>query len=315
MSVVRFMVFGVGLLTACLLWSSPANGWIHVARSGETLDQLSSRYYGTERLSMIIRAANGFMHPDDGRLIQGERVEIPEVIYHVAQEDETWESLAQRHLGTADRGVFLAELNGVDRGEELVTGKVVKIPYQLLYVLAPDESIKSVVKAYLGDGRDAGWLQAYNFRKKKKWKRGDALLIPLMNVEFTERQQEIIDGIRGEKAGAPTDEDRKIQEEAVEEISTMRDHFARGHYLEIVASGQRLLGTGKLTDPQKIGVYQYLGFAYVAFGMRAESLSAFRNALTLQPQMELSPITTSPKILEVFKEAKEKLEVGPAGPK
>jgi len=90
----------------------------------------------------------------------------------------------------------------------------------------------------------------------------------------------------------------------------MREDFSNGRYLEIVAAAQRLLGTGKLTDPQKIGTYQYLGFAYVAFGMRVEAISAFRKALEFQPEMELSPITTSPKILEVFAAAREGVPAG-----
>ena len=294
-----------------LLWGVSASGWTHVAKSGETLDQLATRYYGDDAFSMVIRAANGFMHPDDGRLLQGERVEIPEVKYHVAQTGENWQNLAERHLGTSDRGGFLAELNGAKKEEDLVAGRVVKIPYQLLYVLAPDESIRTVVKAFLKNKRDAKWLQAYNFRKKKKWKRGDALLIPLMDVELTERQKEIVDGLRGgDRGGTATDEDRKFQEEAVKLISAMREDFSNGRYLEIVAAAQRLLGTGKLTDPQKIGTYQYLGFAYVAFGMRVEAISAFRKALEFQPEMELSPITTSPKILEVFAAAREGVPAG-----
>ena len=71
---------------------------------------------------------------------------------------------------------------------------------------------------------------------------------------------------------------------------------------------ERLLGAGKLTVPQQIGVYKYLASAYVAFGEREAAVAVFRQALAKQPEMELSPITTSPKILEAFREAQRQAE-------
>ena len=75
--------------------------------------------------------------------------------------------------------------------------------------------------------------------------------------------------------------------------------------MEIVASASRLIGRGQLTVPQEIGVYNYLAFAYVALGEKALAVEAFKRTLTLQPEMELSTITNSPKILAVFNEAKK----------
>jgi len=311
MSAAARAVATVAVMATILLFAGAATAWTHVARAGETLDVLATLYYGSARFSMIIRAANGFMHPDDGRLLQGERVEIPEVIYHEASDGETWDDLAQRHLGAPERGRYLAEMNGAEAGEALVTGRIVKIPYQLLYVLAPDESIRTVAKTYLDERFSVQWLQAYNFRKKKKWKRGDALLVPLTNVEFTAEQKRLVDEAR--KEGQPTGEDRQAQVDAVERIAAMRDAFVTGRYVEVVAVGQHLLGAAVLTSPQKIGVYQYLAFAHVAFGQREEALEAFGLALEIQPEMELSPITTSPKILEVFREAQGRR--GPRGPR
>ena len=60
--------------------SVQAHGWIHIARDGETLEQLANYYYGDPKKSIIIRAANGFMHPDDGSVLQGERVEILRIL-------------------------------------------------------------------------------------------------------------------------------------------------------------------------------------------------------------------------------------------
>ena len=294
---------------ALFLLSPAASAWIHVARSGETLDQLAVRYYGEVRFSMVIRAANGFMHPDDGRLLSGERVEIPEIAYHRVANGETWDGLADKYLGSQRRGVYLAELNGLDPETPPAMDRIVKIPYQLLYILAPDESAKSVIRSFMGEAYSLKWVNAYNLKKKKKWRRGDALLIPLIEVELTAEEKARIDKERGGPAG-PSEEDRQAQLDAVAQIAELRDAFLDGRYVSIVATAQRLVGTGRLTVPQKIGVYKYLAFAYVAFDERALAVESFREALTLQPGMELSPITTSPKILDVFREAKDGLEKG-----
>ena len=112
---IRIPCIGAMLVFAACLFTTEAAGWVHVARAGENLDELSSRYYGSRDISIAIRAANGFMHPDDGRLLQGERVELPEMIYHEVKDDEKWDQLADRYLGSSKRGRFLAENFVADR--------------------------------------------------------------------------------------------------------------------------------------------------------------------------------------------------------
>jgi tetratricopeptide (TPR) repeat protein len=297
-----------GIALAAVLLATPvaARAYDHVARSGETLDQLATLYYGAVSYSMIIRAANGFLHPDDGRLLEGERVKIPEVTYHRVSEGETWETIADRYLGSPRRGRFLAEMNGAAATSVLAEGQVVKVPYQLLYVLAPDETLKTVAKQYLGGAFSSAWLQGYNFFKRKRsLSRGDALLVPLVNVELTAAAKARIQAATGPD---PTAEDRAFQVEAARAIAELREDYVAGRYVRTIAEAERLLGAGKLTVPQQIGVYKYLASAYVAFGEREAAVAVFRQALAQQPDMELSPITTSPKILEAFREAQRQAE-------
>jgi hypothetical protein len=173
-----------------------------------------------------------------------------------------------------------------------------------LYILAPDESLKSIARTFLGKKYGQNWLKAYNLKRKKKYGRGDAVLVPLMDVEFTEETKAGIDAERGEQV---SEDDQRAQVDAVAQIAKMREAFESGGYVEMVATGQRLLHAGKLTVPQQIGVHKFLAFAYVALGQRDLARGSFIEALKLQPGMELSPITTSPKILEVFQQAREKV--------
>jgi hypothetical protein len=296
-----------------LLVAAPAAALVHVARAGENLEKLALRYYGQPDKAIVIRAANGFVHPDDGSLTQGERVEVPEVIYHRVREGDTWQTLADRYLGSPLRAPFLSEMNGAgEAGLMPAPGAVVKIPYQLLHVMAGDETLSSVARMYFGAARTPAWLKAYNLTRKKAWKRGEALLVPLMDVELTDEARAALDEERGDKASP---DDQKAQLAAVAGIGMLKEDFAKGRYVEMVALAEKLLVPGKITEAQKLGVYQYQAFAYVALGERGMALEAFRKALALQPDMDLSPITTSPKILKVFREAKDGMAGAPAKPR
>jgi tetratricopeptide (TPR) repeat protein len=59
-------------------------------------------------------------------------------------------------------------------------------------------------------------------------------------------------------------------------------------------------------DRKRIEAFKTLAFAYMAFPKKEEARRQFCNILKLDPTFELDPIMTSPKILDVFQEAKEK---------
>ncbi|MCP4197308.1 MAG: LysM peptidoglycan-binding domain-containing protein [Proteobacteria bacterium] len=277
--------------------------WTHIAHSGETLEQLAVRYYGSPQMSMVIRAANGFVHPDDGSVTPGEQIEIPEVTYHRVGSDETWKSIANQYLASPKRGIFLAKMNGYDKNKFPAKGTIIKIPYHLRHIFAVGETIRSVVRLYYGKTRTISWLKQYNVTRKTKFTRGDVVIVPLIKLGFTEQEQRRIQTIRSERY---SEKDIEAQDEAREAIGELRKSFEQGQYIRIVAIAYRLIGKGKLTVPQQIGVHKYLGFAYVALGKEQRAIEAFTKAIVLQPAMELSTITTSPKILKVFHEAKNK---------
>jgi phage tail protein X len=297
------MLRRISLVLILIIFAPSASmSWTHIAREGETLTQLAIRYYGRTNMVMVLRAANGFVHPDDGSLIDGERVEIPEVTYYRIRGGDTWDNIADKFLASPKRGRFLAQMNGYDDGKMPPQETLIKVPYHLRHIFAPDESLKSVNRLYYGKKGSTQWLKQYNLTRKTRFKRGDVVIIPLMDLDFTKEEQERTDS---ERAGLFTDADAERQEQALRGIARIKETYEQGNYIEAVAIGQRLMGQGDLTLPQKIGVYNYLGFAYVALDKKALARDSFTEALKLQPGMELSPITTSPKILEVFLEAKK----------
>ena len=297
-----FVRSGFALLV-CAAVIRPLDGWAwtHIAQSGETLEQLAVRYYGDSEKSMVIRAANGFVHPDDGSVTPGERIEIPEVTYHRVGGDETWEIIANQYLASPQRAVFLAKLNDYKRDKFPPEGTIITIPYHLRHIFAVGETIRSVVRLYYGKTRTIAWLRQYNLTRKAKFTRGDVLIVTLVRLGFTEQEARRIQTIRSARY---SERDTKAQADAVQAIAELRESFEQGRYTQIVALAHRLIGRGMLTVPQQIDVRKYLGFAYVALDEPQLALEAFTKAIALQPAMELSTITTSPKILRVFHEAK-----------
>lgn len=293
--------FGVAVLVFFSVLPAIASAWTHVAQAGENLEQLARRYYGKPELSHVIRAANGFVYPDNGSLTQGESVKVPEVYVHRFADGDSWADLAAKYLGTARRGLFLAKMNNFEFEKVPATGTLIKIPYHLKHIFAPGESLKTVTKLYYGKRQPPSWISKYNFTKKRRFGRGEALIIPLVELEFTPEERERIEEERASRYSARDADDQK---EAIKGIAELKSTFEAGKYVEMIAIAERLRGKGRLTIPQQIGVYMYLAFAYVALAEKDLAEQAFLKALRLQPGMDLSPITTSPKILEIFTKAK-----------
>ncbi len=298
MSRVRFLH---ALVVSSLLHCGPVAAWTHMARAGETLEQLAVRYYGDKDRVIVIRAANGFVHPDDGRLAEGERVEIPEVFYYKISTDDTWSSLANQFLSSPRRARFLAEMNGFESEQLPAKGSIIKIPYHLRHIFAQGETLKSVTRLYYKNSRSVDWLRKYNSPNKKKYSRGEVIIVPLIALALTKEEATRINDIR---ARQHTSEEAEEQDLTRVAILGLKRSYEKGQYVQIVASASRLIGFGQLTVPQEIGVHNYLAYAYVALDERALAVESFKRALSLQPEMELSSITNSPKILEVFEEAK-----------
>jgi hypothetical protein len=187
-------------------------------------------------------------------------------------------------------------------------GTIIKVPYHVRHIFARGESLRSVTRSYYGKKRSTRWVRAYNLTKKKRFKWLDVLIFPLMDIELTEEERARLEKERGGRRLTPEDLDE--QEKSRLALVEIRRAYAGGRYVQTVALAQRLLGRGRLTVPQRIGLNTFIGNAYVALDQPDLAREAFTEALRLQPAMELSPITTSPKILAVFREARKALADG-----
>ena len=93
---------------------------------------------------------------------------------------------------------------------------------------------------------------------------------------------------------------------------TADDLFSQG--VKAYENGEYQLSIDKLSeaislleeDGKRIEAFKTMAFAYMAFLKREDATRQFCNILKLDPAFELDPIMTPPKILAVFREAKER---------
>ncbi len=80
--------------------------------------------------------------------------------------------------------------------------------------------------------------------------------------------------------------------------------FESGSYVSVELEGRRLLERPDISDSSRVIAEKWIAFSLIAQGKSSLAEEHFSVLLRLNPQCELDPVLTSPKILEVFNEVK-----------
>ena len=179
------------------------------------------------------------------------------------------------------------------------TGQEIIVPYNLRVVASTTDSLLTIAYRFLGD-RDKAWmLDRYNHRKEAPLRRGDVVLVPLVDLTLTEAGRlELTRGgviVCSEGAGAT----RQAQHRAAADLPLLLSDAREGRWAEAIALGNRVLGYGELTAPDLAAVQKTLTVAYSAIdatGLAATACKAWRDA---DKALVLDPVQLSPKILRV----------------
>ncbi|MFQ5905155.1 MAG: hypothetical protein ACE5JA_01140 [bacterium] len=92
-------------------------------------------------------------------------------------------------------------------------------------------------------------------------------------------------------------------------VSRAEELYSRGEYLLIIDYiGSVLSDTLGLDAENRLSLLRILASSYVAVGNVESARTQFKKMLALDPDAQLDPVATSPKILSVFKEAKREYE-------
>ena len=292
---------------------STATGFPHIAQEGETLSSIAEHIYGRVELEQVLVVANDLGGLSGDKLVSGMRLEIPSVDHYRVVGGDSWQSLAARFLGSADRAETLAAANQSNAWIPPGEGLEVLIPYNLRYVAAAGDSIPTLAYRFLGVRDKAALLSAYNHLKHGALKRGDVILIPLADLPITPHGRAEAERAAATARTDASERTREAQRGAESVLPEMALHIHSGRYVDVVSAGNRLLGSGRLARAQIAQVERYLTEAYAAlgaFGLAESACVAWRDAA---PDMLLDPVEMSPKMIRACTQVDAaRLPVSPA---
>jgi hypothetical protein len=278
-----------------------AHAFPHMVRTGETLAGIATRVYGNPKLEVVLAGAN-FLDAQGGSApVPGMRLEIPAPGYHRVTENESWSNLALAWLGDGKRADVLARLNRGVAWIPPVDGLEIQIPYVLTVICADGERMDQLAHRYLNDANRAWELEAYNGRKPTQagavpLKRGEVVLIPLLDLELTEAGKAEARGSGVDASHGGGGHALEAQRRADTELPLMLADLRGGRYVEVVARGNRILGGGDLTKVQLSSVHRALLDAYVALDATTSAAGACAAWRTNDPVAKLDPTFVSPKV-------------------
>lgn len=286
-----------------LLVAGTASAEEHLVREGETLRQIARIYYGDDASGPIVLAAgNGYPDLDTTRVLVGQRLVVPMPLHISASVGETWESLAERAFGTRRRAAFLARANGKTARQSPETGAEIVIPIVLTHHPDRRDTLASIAKRYYGALRTGPrLLRDFNDLRMGRPPEDRPVLVPFPDLRVTRAGQE---ALARASASFTDGTHARAQREIATALAGLETLFDEGRYYELVMAVSRLLGRSAATGNQLVTLNRLLAYAYVALDEEDLAIDAFREALRHQPDLELNPITTSPKILGVFRRAR-----------
>ncbi|WP_394833804.1 LysM peptidoglycan-binding domain-containing protein [Pendulispora rubella] len=277
-----------------------AHAFSHVVRPGETLAAIAQRVYGNAKMETVLAGAN-FLDVQGGSApVPGMRLEIPAPGFHRVSSNETWITLALEWLGDGKRADVLARINHGVAWIPPVDGQEIQIPYVLTVIAADGDRMDQLAHRYIGDANRAWELEAYNGRKASSTgavplKRGEVVLVPILDLTLTEEgKRESHSGL--EQGRSAEGRALDAQRHADAEIPLLLADLRAGRYVEVVARGNRILGSGELTKVQLGSVHRALLDAYVALDAPAAAAGACAAFRINEPTIKWDPAFVSPKV-------------------
>jgi hypothetical protein len=281
---------------ALALLPAPAHAFSHVVKPGETLAQIAFRVYGDTSKEKLLAGANALDLCGGSAIVPGMRLEVPAPAHHRVGAGETWGDLALVWLGDKSRGDVLARANGALPWVQPEAGLEIEIPAVVGHVGAEGESSTSLAARYWGDG-NRGWeLNAFNGRSEAPIHRGEIILVPMANLALTEAGLAEARSSLGLSRSEVSLAGMTAQRHADAELPLVSADLRSGHYVDVIARGNRVLGSGDLTPKVLVTLYRALLEAYVAVGATDEARTACVSLRGVDKALRFDPVTTSPKI-------------------
>jgi len=265
---------------------------VHIYARGETFAALAERYYGNASFEPIIVAANFLYLQASPAVPTGSHLTVPSVRYLRVEAGDTWSQLAQRHLGDARRGAYLARINGGRFDQSPSASTVIRLPYLLRYVVMSEEPLFEIARRFYGDRALVQFITEFNHLGSQRVSRGQVLVLPLADVVLRETSGAANDATLVAAHGAQRDVER--------DLPALRRLVQRGLYVEAVSLGGRLAGVPELTQSHRVAIHSALAEAHAALDRPDLAADAYRQVLAADPSFTLDPTVTPPKLLTAF---------------
>jgi phage tail protein X len=267
----------------------------YTAVRGDTLASVSERFYGRVELEKVVVAANGF--ENQVPLLPGMRVEIPAVTFVKVQREDSWESLAELHLGDVRRAEALALSNDSMPWIPPKLGKEIVLPYPLRVVAGRGDSTSSIAYRFLGK-RDHGFVvDRFNYLGGDPVEPGDVLLVPVTDLVLTDLGREEAQRAARRVLGETGGEAAALEERGSRELPLLRGDVRAGRYVEAVARANQLLSSESLSSELTASLLFELVVAYVALDARSLAEEACVDWRRYAEEVVLDPLWVSPKVL------------------
>lgn len=273
---------------------------MHRVRFGESLQAISQAYYGEGKHADILRVANGF--GPRRKLQAGERIRVPTSYVHTVRRNTTVRLLARKLLGRVRHWPALAHFNKLGRRGRIKARTRLVVPFTLEHVTVPGETLVDVARRYYGVERLAGLIALCNGTKNPSPKAGSRVAVLIGTLRISDRKMEQL--VRERLLGLSRGQDNRSTE-ALQESNAM---LRRGEYWAVPLRIVRLLAQGQVAEGHLADAYKLLAIAYVAVNRMELARAAFRQMLLRRPGYTLDSITTSPKVIKVLMEAREKMK-------
>jgi hypothetical protein len=296
---------GSGLLLLALVLAVPAPAVaqrvVHRVRLGETLADIARHYYGTDAPAAVLAMANG-LEPA-ARPRTGDALRVPTAWNFTLRRSASLEELSRQLLGDRRRWQALVAFNNLGRKRRLKAGRSITVPFAISYLASSGDTYAELASRFLGSPRHGPVIAAYNFTPTaSKPPPGTSIEIPIGHVRIAPlRMEELVNERLLGLAGGPERERR----EALQEANAL---LRSGEYWGVPLRLLRLLAREIGSDEYIAEVYKLLAIAYVAVDREDLAVRTFHEALLRQPTLNLDQVSTSPKVLRAFIDAKSRLQ-------
>jgi LysM domain len=276
---------------------------VHRVRPGDTLELIAAEFYGDRARSVFLIVENKL--PRARPLKPGERLRIPVSRELTTAPGDTFESVAATYLGSARRGVFLADFNGVSSETSLPAGTLLTIPFTIVHTAAAAESLSDIARLYFGDGKNAELLRRYNQLDRSALDKNETLIVPAYHVRLNPAKLPALDA----ESRARRDHRRDAAVRVARALPAARQAWKDGDFAGVKGVLAPLdPDLDYLDSNEAIDVGVLRGAAQVAFDENEPALATFKRVLDRQSRATLRRYDYSPKILAIWQKAGGQIE-------